>query len=268
MSTLRTLPTRFENREAIAAQVAALCPWLEETAQSSPFAGGRAAAEAQLAQMNALRYGKSRNFLNGAVTRLSPYIRHGILTLQEVKDAARAQASTSQEIEKLIQELTWRVFWQAIYAQHPDWIWHSVEPYKTGFREEEYAPTLPDDIARAETNVACINQFITQLYETGYLHNHARMYLAAYAVHWRRVSWQTGARWFLQHLIDADPASNNLSWQWVASTFSRKPYIFNLENVTKYADKTINCRPQDNQPLDASYEALSARLFPHRQEES
>ena len=63
------------------------------------------------------------------------------------------------------------------------------------------------------------------------MHNHARMYLASYVVHFRRVRWQAGAEWFLTHLLDGNEASNNFSWQWVASTLSQKPYIFNLENV-------------------------------------
>ncbi|MGV2433758.1 MAG UNVERIFIED_CONTAM: hypothetical protein LVT10_01690 [Anaerolineae bacterium] len=60
------------------------------------------------------------------------------------------------------------------------------------------------------------------------------MYVAAYVVHWRKVQWQAGAAWFLEHLLDGDPASNNLGWQWVASTFASKPYLFNWENVKKF----------------------------------
>ena len=88
------------------------------------------------------------------------------------------------------------------------------------------------------------------------------MYLASYAVHFRRVKWQAGAQWFLTHLLDGDVASNNLSWQWVASTFSNKPYIFNLENVAKYFSTSVDVSAQNNAPLDATYEALNQRLFP------
>ena len=89
------------------------------------------------------------------------------------------------------------------------------------------------------------------------------MYVASYVVHWRRVRWQAGARWFLQHLLDGDPASNNLSWQWVASTFSKKPYIFNLDNVRRYAGDGVDTRADTNRCLDDTYEALSERLFPY-----
>ena len=78
------------------------------------------------------------------------------------------------------------------------------------------------------------------------------MYLASYIVHWKRICWQAGARWMHHYLVDGDLASNHLSWQWVASTFSNKPYIFNLDNVRKYADSSINTSSVDNPELDYS----------------
>ena len=96
------------------------------------------------------------------------------------------------------------------------------------------------------------------------LHNHARLWLASYAVHWRRLRWQLGARWFHAHLLDADGASNSLSWQWVASSFSAKPYIFNRANLERFAGDSL-CRQcplaSGGCPFDASYEALQERLF-------
>lgn len=116
----------------------------------------------------------------------------------------------------------------------------------------------------AQTDNPCINAMIRQLYETGYLHNRLRLYLAGYTVHWRGIKWQAGASWFLEHLLDGDPASNNLSWQWVASTFSSKPYIFNQENMEKYlADFPGYDSPHPD--FAGSYEELAERLFPHGQ---
>jgi deoxyribodipyrimidine photo-lyase len=83
-------------------------------------------------------------------------------------------------------------------------------------------------------------------------------------VHWRRVRWQAGARWFLQHLLDGDPASNNLSWQWVASSFSHKPYLFNRANLERFSAGRycVSCPlARAGCPFEASYEALQARLF-------
>ena len=284
----------FNTREELAAYIADTFgeTILSSHSDISPFVGGRKAALAQLQQMQPLRYGRTRNFYHGDVTRLSPYIRHGILTLAEVRDAAidiandnandsdtdsqgemfpthrkqKAHAPAAR-IEKLLQELAWRDFWRRLYGElGEDALWQDQEPYKTGFTAEDYADTLPDDIANGNTGVAAIDHFIADLLRTGYMHNHTRMYVAAYVVHWRRVKWQAGARWFLTHLIDGDIASNNLSWQWVASTFANKPYIFNLENVRRYCEAGgVNCNAQDNAVLDASYDTLSQRLFPHGQ---
>ena len=138
-----------------------------------------------------------------------------------------------------------------------------MEEYKTGFQAQEYQDDLPEDIASAKTPTQVINVFIDQLLTTGYLHNHSRMYLASYIVHFRRVKWQAGAKFFLSHLLDGDIASNNFSWQWIASTFAGKPYIFNLENVHKYCHRSIEIIPEKNQEIDGSYEEISARLFPN-----
>ena len=253
----------FDNRETLIGYVASLSPWLDDY-RPGIFVGGADAARERLQAIDPVNYGRTRNFLGGAVTRLSPYIRHGVLTLDEVRNEALQRTGKPSRIEKFIQELGWRDYWQRVYRRHPERIWEDVEPYKTGFVKNDYAVDLPEDIATASTGVACIDQFIETLLDSGYLHNHARMYVAAYLVHWRRIRWQTGARWFLHHLVDGDPASNNLSWQWVASTFGGKPYIFNLDNVRKYADPSINTTSADNELLDASYDELSARLFPHR----
>lgn len=228
---------------------------------ASPTAGGQSTAHAALAHVDAKAYGRSRNFYEGAVTRLSPWIRHGVVTLEEVRQQALAHA-TPKQAEKLIQELTWREFWQRIWRQHPEWLWQDVEEYKTGFVAADYADELPVDIIEGKTGVACIDHFIGDLLDTGYMHNHTRMYVAAYVVHFRNIKWQAGARWFLTHLIDGDPASNNFSWQWIASTFSHKPYLFNLENVAKYCGDSVDCSPEHNAVLDTSYEELTARLFP------
>jgi deoxyribodipyrimidine photo-lyase len=257
-----------------------------------------------LARIDPGRYGASRNHLDGAVTRLSPYIRHGVLTLAEVREAVFAKLrersgpppgregpgalqgelfapaaaaahgwSPAQRRagEKLIAELGWRDYWQRLWRQWGDGIWHDREPLKTGHDPASYAAGLPADLAAATTGLACMDAFAAELMDTGWLHNHARMWLAAYVVHWRRVRWQAGARWFLRHLLDGDPASNNLSWQWVASAFSHKPYLFNRANLERFSGGRFCDRcPAAGRggalvaggcPFEASYEVLGERLF-------
>lgn len=229
----------------------------------SETAGGRSEAEARLKQANPALYGRTRNYLDGAVTRLSPYLRHGVISLKQAKDSVLARGLSRSEVEKFISELAWRDYWQRLYVKLGDGIWRDQEPYKTGFQPEDYAEAVPEDILAGETGLACVDAFISQLYETGYLHNHARMWLAAYVVHWRRVQWQAGARWFLSHLLDGDPASNNLSWQWVASTFSHKPYIFNRENLERYTSGVFcrECPLRGRCEFEGTYEELAQRLF-------
>ena len=258
---MEALTKIFPDRMALIAHVKSLSPGCDDQPVSD-IEGGRAAAEAALDQIDPIAYGHNRDYLNGAVTRLSPYIRHGILSLNEVRNHA-LQIGEGKAVEKFIQELGWRDFWQRIYVQRPDWIWADIEDYKTGFAADDYADALADDIANGETDSAAINHFITELKTTGYLHNHARMYLAAYIVHWRRIKWQAGATFFLKHLLDGDPASNNLSFQWVASTFANKPYFFNLDNLQKFAGMQAPSDYHSNKCFAGSYNDVAMRLFPN-----
>ncbi|EDY38220.1 probable deoxyribodipyrimidine photolyase [Cyanobium sp. PCC 7001] len=266
--------TSTQQRQALQATLAAWFPQAE--GDPSPIQGGVAAARQRLAAIDPIAYGCSRNHLDGAVTGLSPYIRHGVLSLAEVRDAVFGwlrqrgygepgrRAEAQQLAGKLINELGWRDYWQRLWRLLGDGIWHDLEPLRTGHPAEAYAAELPPDITEARTGLACIDAFAAELRTSGWLHNHARMWLASYVVHWRRVRWQAGARWFLQHLLDGDPASNNLSWQWVASSFSSKPYIFSRANLERYAgDRHCRTCPlaAGGCPFQASYESLQQRLF-------
>lgn len=238
---------------------------IDDHVPDSPRGGRKAALEA-LDRVDPLAYAKTRNSLDGAVTRLSAYIRYGVLSLAEVRDAILNRVRTRADADKFINELGWRDYFQRIYVEIGGAIWKDREEYKTGFRADSYAETLPDDIVNGETGLACIDGFSRELRETGYLHNHTRMWLAAYIVHWRRVRWQAGARWFLTHLIDGDPASNNLSWQWVASTFSHKPYYFNRENLERHTHGAYcrTCPLRGKCDFEGSYEAIERDLFPNK----
>lgn len=228
--------------------------------------GGRKAAEFTLSQVNPKLYGHTRNALDGAVTRLSPYIRHGVLNMAEVRDYALQRVEAPKEAESLIRELGFRDYFQQVYQAIAEGIWLDQEDSKTGYPPSAYSATLPQDIHNASTGMTCIDTFSKQLRESGYLHNHARLWLAAYIIHWRHVQWQTGASWFLTHLLDGDPASNNLSWQWVAGTFSSKPYFFNRENLEKYTGGVYCqvCPLKGKCDFEGTYTTLEARLFPQR----
>lgn len=260
----------FKDRTELIAYLRAEFPQAAQTDDHvSEVRGGRAAAEAVLLAIDPARYGRTRNFLRGAITRLSPYIRYGVLSLAEVRDFALTRVAKQSDAAKFVRELAWRDYFQRLYAKLGDAIWQDQDRYKTGLAAQAYADDLPEDIVAGTTDLACMDAFSREMRETGWLHNHARMWVAAYVVHWRRVKWQAGARWFLTHLLDGDPASNNLSWQWVASTFGHKPYIFNRDNLEKYTDARY-CMVCPKRfagcPFQGDYGELARQLFPEAPE--
>ncbi len=255
----------FASREQLVSYLREQFPTAaERDDQIGETVGGRQAALKVLNQIDPVGYAKSRNFFTGAVTRLSPYIRYGVLSLAEIRDYVMRQVQHPNDAIKLINELGWRDYWQRLYANLGNGIWQDREPYKTGYASKDYIDVLPKDISTGTTGLVCIDSFSRDLRSTGYLHNHGRMWMAAYMVHWRRILWQTGAVWFLEHLLDGDPASNNMSWQWVASTFSQKPYFFNRENLERYTEGVYcrQCPLYGHCDFEGSYEELEQRLFP------
>ena len=239
----------------------------DENFNESPIKGGILHAQKKLDKLDISHYSKSRNHLSGSVSQLSAYIEHGLIDPTEILRFIDT-TSDRKNAYLFLQQLSWRDFFAKRFKQNPESVWFDMQPYKTGFEADDYADEMPKDILQAKTNVAVINQFINEIKMNGYLHNHARLYLASYIVHWRQIKWQAGAKWMLKHLLDGNIASNNYSWQWVASTASNKPYIFNLENILKFANaSSYNLNSIDNQPIAYSYEELNKRLFPKRLQE-
>ena len=190
-----------------------------------------AAARRLVAAVRPAEYARRRNHVDGPVTRLSPYITHGIVRLPDLvrELAERYRRST---LDKLLFEFAWREFFHHVWRHEGEGILGDLGAPISG---AAYADRLPDDVIEGRTGVPVIDASVRELYATGYLHNHQRMWLASYVVHLRKVHWRPAADWMYGHLLDGDLASNHLSWQWVAGTFSRKPYLFNADNVARYA---------------------------------
>jgi deoxyribodipyrimidine photo-lyase len=224
--------------------------------------GGRAAATARLAAIDPIAYARTRNQVDGAVTGLSPWIRHGVLSLAEVRDRALALVQEPREAAKFVSELGWRDYWRQVHLAIGDRIHDDIEPPAAAARGAR-GDRMPEDVLDAATGMHCIDAFVRRLHDQGWLHNHERMWLASWLVHVRRVRWQAGADWFLEHLLDADPASNHLSWQWIAGTFSAKPYIFNRENIEAHSGG-VHCSPcplLGRCDVEGDYDQLATRLF-------
>ncbi len=170
------------------------------------------------------------------VSRLSAALRHRLLTEDEVIRDTLAHCSFAAA-EKWLQEVCWRRYWKGWLEMRPQ-VWTSWRQ-----RVRELRETLPrevlekaDAVAAGESGVACMDIFARELVATGYLHNHARMWWASFWIHAEGLPWELGADFFFRHLLDADPASNTLSWRWVAGLQTPgKTYLVRLSNLEKYA---------------------------------
>ncbi len=214
------------------------------------FAPTLAAAHARIAAVQPAIYARTRNALDGAVSTLSPYITHGLVTLADVLAGVAARHPLDVQ-NKFVYELGWREYFRHVWQHRREGILHSL--HAGPLPDDAYADELPADIREARTGVPVVDQAVRALYASGTLHNHARMWLASYVVHVRKAHWRAGADWLYGHLLDGDLASNHLSWQWVAGTGSRKPYLFNAENVARYAPAPWH---SPGSVIDTSYEAL------------
>lgn len=265
---LSNIATLANDRPRLAAALAELFPdavrrQSVESVARIEVRGGRRAALTRLAGIDPVAYAATRNHVDGAVTRLSPWIRHGVLSIAEVRDHALARVRVPEDATKLVDELGWRDYWQQVYAALGPAVARDVEPPAAIRRGTPPLSGVPEDVLAGSTGSACIDAFVRRLHETGWLHNHERMWLASWIVHVRGVHWLAGADWFLEHLLDGDPASNHLSWQWVAGTFSAKPYIFNRANLESFTSG-VHCAPcplLGRCDVEGSYEELATRLF-------
>lgn len=212
-----------------------------------------AAARARIAAVRPEAYARSRNALDGAVSGLSPYLTHGLVTLPQVLAGVTAERPLPVS-HKFIFELGWREYFRHVWAQRGDGILQSL--HAGPLPEAAYRRALPAEVRAGRTGLPVVDRAVQALYASGHLHNHARMWLASALVHLYRVHWRAGADWLYAHLLDGDLASNHLSWQWVAGTGSRKPYLFNAENVARYAP------PDWHSPgslIDCGYDELDRR---------
>ncbi len=216
-----------------------------------------AAAQARVLAVSPAAYARTRNALGGAVSGLSPYITHGLVSLAGVlAGVAAGHALHSQH--KFVFELAWRAYFRHVWQHRGQAILQSL--HQGPLPDSAYHQQVPTDIRQGCTGVPVVDQAVRTLYTTGMLHNHARMWLASYVVHVRKVHWRAGADWLYGHLLDGDLASNHLSWQWVAGTGSHKPYLFNADNVARYAPAPWH---SPGSVLDTSYEALDRLARQH-----
>lgn len=213
----------------------------------------------RVATVKPKQYGRTRNFINGDVTYLSPYISRGVISTKYILKQVLERGFKPTEITKFIQELAWRDYWQQLWIAHGDAINTDLKNKQRQVTNQE----IPTAVVNANTGIKAIDQATHNLYHSGYLHNHVRMYTAALACNMGGSHWHYPAQWMYYHLLDADWASNALSWQWVAGANSNKKYVANQENINKFCGTD-----QQGTFLDVPYSAFSNWQIPPELQET
>lgn len=196
--------------------------------------------------INPIRYSKDRNFIDGSVSKLSPYISRGVITTRDVYRFLIQKGYTLKVMQKFVQEMIWREFWQI------SWIHKNIDEDLRRPQQDVKYSGMPHLVHNYITNIKAIDLAVKSLYEKGYIHNHLRMYVASLITNIAKYHWKTPAKWMYYYLKDADWGSNALSWQWVCGTNSHKKYYANQENINRFT--RLN---QHATILDRSYNDLS-----------
>jgi deoxyribodipyrimidine photo-lyase len=207
------------------------------------FKGSRAEAVEELNQFienNLLEYSKLRNFDFGPQKRdntscLSPYVTHGLINEVEIINKSLKRFSFVKN-EKFIQEVLWRVYWKGWLELRPNvWTYYleELKDIKENFKDNKgYL-----DAIEGKTNIECFNEWVNELKEFNYLHNHTRMWFASIWIFTLNLPWQLGAEFFMKHLFDGDAASNTLGWRWVAGIQTQgKNYLATEWNIKKFTN--------------------------------
>lgn len=202
--------------------------------------------QARIEQIDPRTYDKTRNYLNGDVTWLSPFLTHGIINTRHLANSVLVSHKPKSSYRFLF-ELGWREFFHRTWQIYGDDIFNDMRNAQAKVRSDR----LPESVVEANTSIDVIDICIADLTSRGVMHNHARMWVAAITCNMAGTYWKEPARWLHYHLLDGDLASNTLSWQWISGTFSHKQYVANQSNIDKYS-KTI----QQGSWLDIPYEAF------------
>lgn len=170
-----------------------------------------------------------------AVSRLSPYLRYRLIHEREVISHVLARHSLDAA-EKFVQEVLWRTYWKGWLEMRPA-VWQRFLDERDRHRDVFTSGPAITQAENGLTGIDAFDHWARELVETGYLHNHARMWFASIWIFTLRLPWALGADFFLRHLLDADAASNTLSWRWVAGLQTvGKTYLATSDNIARYTN--------------------------------
>lgn len=197
------------------------------------------------------QYAQNRNFDRGPenrenVSQLSAVLRTRILSEKEVIQAVM-QTHSWEQAEKFLQEVLWRSYWKSWLELRPS-VW---QQYVLATQTQKMTPALSLALS-GETGIACFDAWRKELKETGYLHNHTRMWFASIWIFTLNLPWELGAQLFENELLDFDAASNTLSWRWVAGLHTPgKHYVARAENIRTFTEGRWDPESQLNETATA-----------------
>ena len=194
-----------------------------------------------------INYNSKRNFDFGPKERknvscLSPYITHRLITEYETVERV-LKKRPYQKVEKYVQEIFWRVYWKGWLELRPK-VWTDFTEDLKNIKDDEKI----QQAVNGKTQISCFNDWVNEIKEFNYLHNHTRMWFASIWIFTLKLPWQKGAEFFLKYLLDGDAASNTLSWRWVAGLQTKgKNYSAQSWNIEKFTNnKYKNIRLVEN----------------------
>ncbi len=184
---------------------------------------------------------RNRPDVNGT-SALSPYIRFGMLSLRQAVVAADKAIELSPDLdsrrgaETWLNELIWREFYFSILYHFPRVRQGSFRPQYDAI-DWQNDPEMFEAWCQGRTGYPIVDAAMRQLLQSGWMHNRARMIVASFLVKDLLIDWRWGERWFMQHLLDGDPASNNGGWQWTAGTGTDAAPYFRVFNPVLQSKK-------------------------------
>ncbi len=164
-------------------------------------------------------------------SRLSPHLRFGEISPRQIWHAISRsrQKAPSQDSSKFLAEVGWREFSYHLLYHHPDLATRNFSPRFDAFPwDGDAAARLAWQ--RGQTGIPIVDAGLRELWHTGYMHNRVRMIAASFLIKHLLVDWREGERWFWDTLVDADPANNPASWQWVAGSGADAAPYFRVFN--------------------------------------
>lgn len=218
--------------------------------RSTRFVGTQVAADTALATFDVTGYARRRNEVwppeRRGASGLSPWIRHGLLTLPRVHAEVRGPA---EDLRKFRDELRWQEYARHLYARLGAATRHSLR-----FAVPEYSDQ--DGPGRWGAEGLCVDESLRELRETGWITNQQRMWLASHWTVREGHGWRVGEDDFFRSLLDGSRAANRLGWQWTVGALTGKPYGFSRWQVTTRAPGLCDrCHLRANCPIEEWPEA-------------